>query len=285
MSLSLCWRSLYPPHSEFPSEAWADVRYENEAPVGRAVRDFTQSSGVPRSEIFVTSKLMRNRSYDLALSDLRTSLQEAGLDYFDLYLMHSPLGGAAKRRDVWRALLAARDQGLVKSVGVSNFGAKHIAEMVEQGAELPALNQIDLHPFMRHPDIVDACEKHGIALEAWAPLARGLRFDHPVVLKMREKYGRSAAQIFLRWGLQHVRLLHSRRPRSRRRATSSSRNRRTRSASSRTRRSSTLSSARRTWTRCVPVLAALTAARRPRRVSRHGLGCRRRRLSRAVVRL
>lgn len=278
-------RSPSPPQSQYPSEAWADVRYENEAPVGRAVRDFTRSSGVPRSEIFVTSKLMRNRSYDLALSDLRTSLREAGLDYFDLYLMHSPLGGAAKRRDVWRALLAARDQGLVKSVGVSNFGGKHIAEMVEQGTELPALNQIDLHPFMRHPDIVDACEKHGIALEAWAPLARGLRFDHPVVLKMREKYGRSAAQIFLRWGLQHVRLLHPRGPRSRRRATSSSRNRRTRSASSRTRRFSTLSSARRTWTRCVLISAALTSARRPRRVPRHGLGRRRRRLSRAALRL
>ena len=143
----------------------ADVRYENEAPVGRAVRDFVSSSGVPRSEIFVTSKLMRNRTYDLALADLKNSLQEAGLDYFDLYLMHSPLGGAAKRKEVWRALLAARDQGLVKSVGVSNFGAKHIDEMIEDGVELPVLNQIDLHPFMRHPDIVDACEKHNIALE------------------------------------------------------------------------------------------------------------------------
>lgn len=108
---------------------------------------------------------MRNRTYDLALADLKNSLQEAGLDYFDLYLMHSPLGGAAKRKEVWRALLVARDQGLVKSVGVSNFGAKHIDEMIEDGVELPVLNQIDLHPFMRHPDIVDACEKHGIALE------------------------------------------------------------------------------------------------------------------------
>lgn len=129
------------------------------------MRDFVSSSGVPRSEIFVTSKLMRNRTYDLALADLKNSLQEAGLDYFDLYLMHSPLGGAAKRKEVWRALLVARDQGLVKSVGVSNFGAKHIDEMIEDGVELPVLNQIDLHPFMRHPDIVDACEKHGIALE------------------------------------------------------------------------------------------------------------------------
>lgn len=143
----------------------ADIRYENEAPVGRAVRDFTASSGIPRSELFITSKLMRNRTYDAALSDLKNSLKEAGLDYFDLYLMHSPLGGPEKRKDVWRALLAAKKQGLVKSVGVSNFGAKHIQEMVEQGVELPVLNQIDLHPFMRHPDIVDACEKHGIALE------------------------------------------------------------------------------------------------------------------------
>lgn len=143
----------------------ADERYENEAPVGRAVRDFCAQSGTPRADVFVTSKLMRNRSYDLALADLRVSLKTAGLEYFDLYLMHSPLGGPAKRREVWRALLDAKREGLVRSVGVSNFGAKHIDEMVDEGVELPAVNQIDLHPFMRHPDIVDKCRKHGIALE------------------------------------------------------------------------------------------------------------------------
>ncbi|RSH78465.1 uncharacterized protein EHS24_002190 [Apiotrichum porosum] len=177
--------------------------YENEGQVGRALTDFCKSSGAKREDIYITSKLMHNRGYDAALRDLKASLGRAGLDYFDLYLLHSPIGGPDSRKELWRALVDAKKAGLCKSIGVSNYGAKHIQEMVDAGVELPVVNQIDLHPFMRHPDIVELCEKHDILLEAWAPLARATKFDNSVIVKMAAKYNREPAQIFLRWGLQH----------------------------------------------------------------------------------
>lgn len=195
------------------------LRYENEGQVGRALTDFCKSSGAKREDIYITSKLMHNRGYDAALRDLKASLGRAGLDYFDLYLLHSPIGGPDSRKELWRALVDAKKAGLCKSIGVSNYGAKHIQEMVDAGVELPVVNQIDLHPFMRHPDIVELCEKHDILLEvssplsslqsrltsqAWAPLARATKFDNSVIVKMAAKYNREPAQIFLRWGLQHV---------------------------------------------------------------------------------
>ena len=136
---------------------------------------------------------MHNRTYDEAIRDLKLSLKKSGLEYFDLYLMHSAIGGPAIRKEVWRALCDAKKQGLVKSIGVStslsrlflrlayklqcrseaepyfkvsNWGTKHIQELVDAGSELPVINQIDLHPWMRHPDIVSLCEKHNIVLEA-----------------------------------------------------------------------------------------------------------------------
>lgn len=108
---------------------------------------------------------MHNRGYDETLADLRASLKRAGLAYFDLYLLHAPTGGVALRKELWRALMDAKKEGLVRSIGVSNFGPKHIDEIVARGDELPVVNQIDLHPFMRHPEYVENCRKHGILLE------------------------------------------------------------------------------------------------------------------------
>ncbi|KAL1408618.1 hypothetical protein Q8F55_005431 [Vanrija albida] len=177
--------------------------YYNEADVGRALADHLAESGTARSEYFITSKLMHNRGYEGTLADLRASLGRAGLDYFNLYLVHSPIGGPAIRREVWRALVDAKKEGLAASIGVSNFGVRHLGEMVAAGVELPVVNQIDLHPWMRHEDIVAACEAHGILLEAWAPLARGLKFDDPVLVGIAQKHKRDKAQVLLRWGLQH----------------------------------------------------------------------------------
>ncbi|BEJ09241.1 hypothetical protein CcaverHIS641_0601560 [Cutaneotrichosporon cavernicola] len=190
------------------AEAYTATRAALDADVGRAIRD----SGVSRADVFVTSKLQRNRGYDAAFSDLRASLDRAGMDYLDLYLLHSPVGGPTARADGWSALVDAKRKGLVRSVGVSNFGMLHLAEIVEMvrragedgpGGAMPAVNQVDLHPFTRHEDIVDMCGLMGTLMEAWGPLARGTRFDHPVIKKMAEKYGRDPAQIMLRWGLQH----------------------------------------------------------------------------------
>ncbi|ODO11312.1 hypothetical protein I350_00088 [Cryptococcus amylolentus CBS 6273] len=176
--------------------------YENEAPCGKAVNDFVKSSGVPRSDIFLTTKLKNNSTYDRAYADLKKSLKTAQVEYFDLYLMHSAIGGPEVRKNVWRALVDAQKEGLVKSIGVSNFGAQHIQEFIDQNVPLPVVNQVDLHPFMRHPSIVKICEENNIILEAWGPLARAMRFDHPVLVRIAEEKGKDVAQIMLRWGLQ-----------------------------------------------------------------------------------
>lgn len=166
---------------------------------------YVEATNTPREEIFLTSKLKNNSSYEQALTDLKSSLKRSGVEYFDLYLMHSAIGGPVVRKNVWKALCDAQSQGLVKSIGVSNFGKKHIQEFIDQKVSLPTVNQVDLHPFMRHPEIVDICEQNEILLEAWGPLARAMRFDHPVVVKIANEKGKDAAQIMLRWGIQHVR--------------------------------------------------------------------------------
>ncbi|RSH83017.1 hypothetical protein EHS25_005727 [Saitozyma podzolica] len=177
--------------------------YGNEEPCGRAIRDFIKETGTHRSEIFLTSKLKHNRDYELAMQDIRSSLKRAGETYFDLYLMHSAIGGPKVRKEVWKALCDAKKEGWLHSIGVSNFGAKHIQEFIDQKVPLPTVNQIDLHPFMRHPEIVRICEDNGILLEAWGPLARAMRFNHSVVQSVAKKHGKDEAQIMLRWGLQH----------------------------------------------------------------------------------
>jgi diketogulonate reductase-like aldo/keto reductase len=212
-------------------------RYENEAPCGKAINEYlgtwchhaaylsrksltgVEANKVPRETIFLTSKLKSLRSYSKTLSDLRASLKRTGVPYFDLYLLHSAIGGPEVRKECWRACVDAQKEGLVKSIGVSNWGTKHIQELLDAGSVLPVVNQIDLHPFMRHPDIVKICQDNGILLEvsllwkidwkswrqAWGPLARAMRFDHPSIQKVAKAQGKSQAQIFLRWGLQHVR--------------------------------------------------------------------------------
>jgi len=176
--------------------------YYNEAECGQAIRDFCAASGVPRSEVFFTTKLQKNSGYTTSKTAISRSLQECGLGYIDLYLMHSAIGGPQKRAESWRAILEAKKDGLVRSVGVSNFGVRHLQEMVDATVELPVINQVDLHPFMTRTDIVAMCRKHDIALEAWAPLVRGYRFKHPSVVRLAQKYGKEPAQILLRYSLQ-----------------------------------------------------------------------------------
>lgn len=124
-----------------------------------------EANNVPRESIFLTSKLKDLRSYDRTLSDLKASLKRTGVPHFDMYLLHSAIGGPQVRKECWRACIQAQKEGLVKSIGVSNWGTKHIQELLDNGSVLPAVNQIDLHPFMRHPDIVKICRDNGIMLE------------------------------------------------------------------------------------------------------------------------
>lgn len=177
--------------------------YENEEECGRAIRDFLKESGTSRAEIFYTTKLMKNIDYDHALRALKKSLDISGLGYIDLYLIHGPLPTKKARLASWAACQEGVRRGWVRSIGVSNFGNHHLTEIEEAGGPAPCtVNQIDLHPFMRRHALVAHQRSHGVLLEAWGPLARGFRMKHPTILAIAQKHSKTAAQVFLRWGLQ-----------------------------------------------------------------------------------
>ncbi|EPQ53975.1 aldo-keto reductase [Gloeophyllum trabeum ATCC 11539] len=176
--------------------------YENERECGHAILDFCKETDTPRSAIFYTTKLKSNSGYAATKRAIERSLIACGLGYIDLYLMHSPIGGPQARREAWKAICEAQGEGKLKSAGVSCFSVRHLKEMAEGGVPIPAVNQIDLHPFMTRRDIVTYCEEHAIALEAWAPLVRGLRFGHPDIARLATKYGKQPAHVLLRWSIQ-----------------------------------------------------------------------------------
>jgi diketogulonate reductase-like aldo/keto reductase len=171
--------------------------YGNEAPVGAAIAE----SGIPRSEIFVTTKLWnQNQGYDAALQAFDTSLKRLRLDYVDLYLIHWPIPGL--RLESWRALEALFASKRARSIGVSNFLVSHLQELTGVAKVLPAVNQIELTPFLQRRDSVELCRKLGIRLEAYSPLTRGQKLDHPVLVGIAQQLGRTTAQVLLRWGIQ-----------------------------------------------------------------------------------
>jgi len=177
--------------------------YENEEESGRAIHDFMKQSGTPRSEIFYTTKLMQNRGYDHVKKSIKKSLKLAGMDYIDLYLIHGPQPNEKMRLECWRAIEDAVAEGTIRAAGVSNFGIRHLEQLHSAGLKVPiALNQIDLHPFMRRDELVEYCHSKGIVMEAWGPLVRGMRFDHSAIVSLAKKHGKSPAQVLLRWGLQ-----------------------------------------------------------------------------------
>ncbi|KZS92007.1 Aldo/keto reductase [Sistotremastrum niveocremeum HHB9708] len=181
------------------SAAW----YENEQECGKAILDFLKSHPeVKRENIFYTTKLRQNVGYEASLQAIRESVDLSGLGYVDLYLVHGPLGGPAMRSASWKACLKAQELGLVRSIGVSNYGVKHLQEMQASGDPLPTIDQVDLHPFQTRPDIVELCKKHDIILQAWAPLVRGMRFNHPVLKQIASQHNKSTAQVLLRYSLQ-----------------------------------------------------------------------------------
>ena len=172
--------------------------YGNEADVGAAVRE----SGVPREQIFVTTKLWNDdHGYDRALAAFDRSLKTLGLDYVDLYLIHWPVAG--KRLESWRALERIGNEGRARSIGVSNYLVPHLEELFGTANEKPVANQIELHPFLQQRETRVLCKKHDIVVQAYSPLTRGRRLDHPVVNEIARRVQRTPAQVVLRWGLQH----------------------------------------------------------------------------------
>lgn len=171
--------------------------YQNEEAVGRALRD----SGVPRSEVFVVSKVNNpDHGYQQALSAVERSLHRLGVGPVDFMLVHSPIGG--RLLETWDALLEARRRGWAKQVGVSNFGLQHLGALEAAKRELPAANQIELSPFCQEPELRRYSEERSIAVMGYSPLTRGERFNDSRVVALARKHGRSPAQVLIRWALQ-----------------------------------------------------------------------------------
>ena len=186
--------------------------YQNEDEVGEAVL----GSAVPRSEVFVTSKLWvldarcsaPSECEAWALEQVDASLARAGLEYFDLFLVHSPHqpfpGG---RRAFWRGLEAAVAQGKLRSIGVSNWGIAHLRELLDSDETVvaPAVNQLELHPWLQQRQLVTFCKERGLVIEAYSPLARGQKLGgaSPELSGIATRLGRSEAQVLIRWSLQH----------------------------------------------------------------------------------
>jgi diketogulonate reductase-like aldo/keto reductase len=172
--------------------------YGNEAQVGAAIAE----SGIAREQVFVTSKLWnQDHGYDKALRAFDVALKRLRLDYLDLFLIHWPV--AELRLESWRALEQLASEKRVRSIGVSNFLVPHLKELTGVAKVLPAVNQIELTPFLQRRETVALCRQLGITLEAYSPLTRGQRLAHPVVVELATALGRSPAQVLLRWGIQH----------------------------------------------------------------------------------
>lgn len=175
--------------------------YRNEDQVGDAIKQ----GGVDRTDLFITSKVVsKNQGYDLTITGVNQSLERFGFDYIDLFLIHDPLGGREKRLDTWKALIKLRDDGKLRSIGVSNYGVHHLEEIKTEGLETPSVNQIELHPWCQQRPIVDYCRKNGIVIEAYTPLAQAKPgyLTNPVVVSIAEKHSKDSAQILIRWSLQ-----------------------------------------------------------------------------------
>ena len=172
--------------------------YENEVAIGRALR----GSRVPRDEWFVTTKLwVQDASYEGAKKAIETSLQKLGLDYIDLYLLHQPMGDYI---GAYRAMEEAYKEGKLKAIGVCNFYPNRLADLCETVEVKPAVNQVELHPFFQQENALALMKQYGVHPEAWGPFAEGNHgiFTHPVLSAIGQKYGKSAAQVALRWNVQ-----------------------------------------------------------------------------------
>ncbi|GMF25627.1 unnamed protein product [Phytophthora fragariaefolia] len=171
--------------------------YQNEADVGRAVKD----SGIPREEIFVTSKLfINNWGYDKALSSTKASNEKLGLGYIDLFLLHAP-ADASTRAESWKALEELQEQGILRDIGVSNFGEAHLDKLMKTAKVKPAVNQVELHPWLMRPTLVKYCKENGILLQAYSPLARAKKMDDPTLLDVANQVGATPAQVLIAFSL------------------------------------------------------------------------------------
>lgn len=174
--------------------------YGNEKGVGEALRE----SGIARNEIFVTSKLNNGfHAHDDAIKAFDESLDRLGLDQLDLFLIHWPLPGIdIDFVETWTALEEIYASGRTRSIGVSNFQPKHIRRLVQETNVVPAVNQVEVHPYLTQDEVRAVNAEHGIATEAWSPIAQGLVLDNPAIAAIADEHGKTPAQVVLRWHLQ-----------------------------------------------------------------------------------
>lgn len=173
--------------------------YENERGVGEALR----RSGLNRDDVFVTTKVWNtDQGYDQTLRAFDTSTGLLGIDEVDLYLVHWPTPARDLYLDSWRALIRLREEGRARSIGVSNFHEAHLRRIIDETGVIPAMNQIELHPWLPQTHLRDIDARLGIKTEAWSPLGSGQLIDNPVIAQVAAKHGKSPAQVMIRWSIQ-----------------------------------------------------------------------------------
>lgn len=171
--------------------------YKNEEGVGKAIKE----AGIPRDQLFITSKVWNSdQGYDSTIAAFNESLKKLDLDYLDLYLIHWPV--KEKYKETWRALETLYKEGKIRAIGVSNFHVHHLEDLMEDAEIIPMVNQVEYHPRLTQKPLLSFCQTNNIQLEAWSPLARGRFFDDPILQELAKKYGKTPAQIILRWDLQ-----------------------------------------------------------------------------------
>ncbi|CAG8500115.1 35382_t:CDS:2 [Racocetra persica] len=175
--------------------------YENEEDIGIGI----VRSGIPRDQIFITTKIMnKDQGYESTLKAVETSLSSFQTSYLDLVLIHTPKPGAQKRIESYKALQELVRREKVRSIGVSNYRVNHLKELMDTDPEIiPAVNQIEVHPWHTRKDIVSYCAEHNIIIQAFSPLTRGKKFNDPTLVGIAKKYNKTAAHILIRWGLQN----------------------------------------------------------------------------------
>jgi 2,5-diketo-D-gluconate reductase A len=173
--------------------------YGNEAQVGGAIR----ASGLERRQVFVTTKCPNSdHGYEEAKRALRRSLERLAFDYVDLYLIHWPVPVRNRYVETWRAFIEMRDEGLARSIGVSNFLPAHLHRVISETGETPAINQVELHPYLQQRELRLEHERLGIVTEAYSPLAQGLVLDDPTIVEIAERHSKTTGQVAIRWHLQ-----------------------------------------------------------------------------------
>ncbi|UCE09128.1 MAG: aldo/keto reductase [Candidatus Thorarchaeota archaeon] len=172
--------------------------HRNETDVGAAIRE----SGIPRDQVFITTKLWNSdQGYESALAACKQSMKRLGVDYIDLYLIHWPV--PERRLESWRALEKLLDYGNCRTIGVSNYQYRHLEELLGECSVVPAVNQVEFHPFLFQRELFLYCKSKSIQLEGYSPLTKGMRLRDPQLQWIAAKYNKTVAQILVRWQLEH----------------------------------------------------------------------------------